>query len=264
MRTILIIVVFALVTIWLFYSPSQNRQNVVETKQQPCGCASCNGSKDCESGSEQVYNMIGAGDVESDVLLEGYDNIESYANIESDIESFDGSEQYEDSIEGYDNVGYENVGSVYEDQDFMPQLTNRKEALTGTDYDSFRIMDHTDYTRGKQQKKQNIDNINNMDADKTDNTKPTEHPDRMSEREYLSREEYNSMINMRPHMETYNDIDESAGEYVDLDGSAEQTMDFANLSTTINKYRNAAIRDIRNGGEHDGSIDREFKFYDGI
>ena len=59
-------------------------------------------------------------------------------------------------------------------------------------------------------------------------------------------------------------LDESAGEYVDLDGSAEQTMDFANLSTTINKYRNAAIRDIRNGGEHDGSIDREFKFYDGI
>jgi hypothetical protein len=251
-RTILIIVVFALVTIWLFYSPNygQNAPSPVEITKKDCGCESCKDDKKCgDSEPEQIYKMIGAGDVESDVLLEGYDNVDYYAGIESDIESFDGS------IESSDRV--------YEDSSFMPQLTNRKEALTETDYDSFRIMDHTDHIRSNHQNHQNHPN----NEKKINQKQEVQGNEEMNNIEYMSPEEYISMVNMRPHMETYNDIDESSGEYVDGANNRSvggDTINFKDLPATINKYRNAAIRDIRNGGEHDGSVDREFKFYDGI
>lgn len=255
-RTILIIAVFVLITIWLFRQPRVDMA----------------GAADVDSASN------GKGSTESEDVNEGYDNSVTDHNVEPT-----------------DNIHSYGVR-------FMPHLTDRDEALTNSDRDSFRVMDHTDYQRDGSKFSYKADvphqpkykDAGQQIRDVTPDTTLQAtygHGDRVHDSNDIngvcsndtllendgyaysneihevtdidmSRDEHHSLIAMRPHMKTYIEIDESAGQYETP--AKKQTLEYEELKDTVNRYRNDTLRSIRNGNEHNASMRSKYPFYDGV
>lgn len=152
-RTILIIVVFALVTIWLFYDPRRPAVSAagsasaaaqaaqVQAEQAPVQAQSCMADKRCGC------NANNSSDSSS---IESYDSIEGFDSEASNEASFDSASlDNSDMIEGYHNLS----GSVLEIEPTQSANSRGvsyfpyKRINRVSDNASFQIPDHTDAQR---------------------------------------------------------------------------------------------------------------------
>jgi hypothetical protein len=79
----------------------------------------------------------------------------------------------------------------------------------------------------------------------------------------MTRDEHNSMVAMRPHMKTYIEVDQSAGNF-DILHKDKQTLDYADFNDTVNKYRDDTLNTIRSGDALNVSVRSKYPFYDGV
>jgi len=308
-RTILIIVVFALVTIWLFYdprrpatpAPAPAASTVAQAEQAPAQEQSCMADKRCGCNANANTNNSDSSSIES------YDSIEGFDSEASNEASIDSS----DMIEGYHNLS----GSVLE---IEPTQSANSRGVSYFPYKrinrmsgnaSFQIPDHTDAQRAGYEARMHLKarmqaengspadmpssaQAQSMYVDAGQTIRNVVPATSMSNAMYTGDRVFDSNnINgectgvytneiyamsaganadvdeseksgeiQPPHMPTYIEIDESAGNY-NTEGTA-QNIDFADLNNTVRKYRSAAMADILNGKETDGSIRAENKFYD--
>jgi hypothetical protein len=252
LRTILIIAVFALVTIWLFYEPSAPATR---------GNGNGNGSGSSEEMTEGYDNSVTDHNVEPDDYIHSHgvrfmphltDRDETLTDV--DFNSFrvhdhtdeqrDG-EAFEYNCEKEPTLKYNDRGQ--EIRDVTPDTSLQRACQQGD-----RVTDSNDIN-GVCSKQTLLTNDIYAFSDEIHEVAP-----RMD----MTRDEHHSLVAMRPHMKTFIEVDQSAGDF--NAPVRKQDLPFEELKDTVNRYRNDTLKGIRNGYEHNASIRQKYPYYDGV
>ena len=233
-RTILIIAVFVLITIWLFHQPRDAREGY--------------------DNSVTEHNV------------EPTDNIDSYGvrfmpHVVERQETITTNEH--DSFRVMDHTDYQRDGSKFEYNTETPSSPSYKDA-------GQQIRDVTPDTSlqaacNSGDRVHDSNDINGVCSNDTllenDGYAYSNEIHEVTDAN-MTRDEHHSLVAMRPHMKTYIEIDESAGLYEVP--QKKRDLKYEELKDTVNRYRNDTLRSIRNGNEHNASMRSKYPFYDGV
>lgn len=236
-RTILIIAVVVLVTLWLFQEPpaavKENYDNsVTEHNVEPDDYIHAHGVRFMPHLTDR-----------DEVLTNGDFNsfrVRDHTDYQRDGEAF----VYKCNKEP--KLDYEDRGQQI--RDVTPDTSLQKTCQHGD-----RVHDSNDIN-GVCSKQSLLTNDVYARSDEIHEVAP-----RMD----MTRDEHHSLVAMRPHMKTFIEVDESSGDFR-ANNKKKQTLEFEDLADTVNRYRNDTLRGIRNGNEHNATQRQRYAFYDGV
>lgn len=237
LRTILIIAVFTLVTIWLFQDPY---------------------ARSCREGYENsvTYHNV-----------EPTDNIHSYgvrfmphltnSNETLTDNDFDSFRVFDHTDEQRDRGEYEYTCATehqvnYKDKgqdirNVVPNTSLQKACVAGD-----RVTDSN--------------GINSVCSKTTllrnDSSAYTNEINENLPKMNMTRDEHHSLVAMRPRMKTYIEVDQTAGKFEVPPNK--QNLEFEELADTVNRYRNDTLRTIRSGNDRGASMRQKYPFYNGV
>lgn len=241
-RTILIIAVVVLVTLWLFHQPSTSGSNGSEMR-------------------ENYDNSVTEHNVEPDDYIHSH-GVRFMPHLVERTEVLTDGDF--DSFRTRDHTDYQREGEafVYECnkepelnyvdrgqqiRDVTPDTSLQRTCVNGD-----RVLDSNDIN-GVCSKQSLLTNDVYAFSDEIHEVAP---------RLDMTRDEHHSLVAMRPHMKTFIEIDESSGDFGAK--GPKQTLPFEELADTVNRYRNDTLSGIRNGNEHNATMRQRYPFYDGV
>ena len=241
-RTILIIVVVVLVTLWLFHRPATSNGNGSEMKENYDNSVTEHNVEPSDYIHSYGVRFMPHLTERNEVLTDGdYDSfrVRDHTDYQRDGEAF----VYECDKEP--ELKYTDKGQQI--RDVTPDTSLQHTCQHGD-----RVFDSNDIN-GVCSKQSLLTNDVYAFSDEIHEVAP---------RLDMTRDEHHSLVAMRPHMKTYIEIDESSGDF--SDEGKKQTIPFEELADTVNRYRNDTLRGIRNGNEHNATLRQKYAFYDGI
>lgn len=241
LRTILIITLFALVTIWLFSEPPAKKEN--------------------------YDNTVTEHNVEPTDHLKSY-GVRFMPHVTEKDETVTDSDY--STFRVYDHTDLQRKGNNFVYDAKQPECVVYKDR--GQDIRD--VAPDTSLQRACKQGNRVIDSndINGVCSNDTllendsyaYSNKIHEHLDMD-----MTKEEHHSLYVMRPHMKTFIEVDQNAGKFDCSNAEYEkaregQTLEFEDIQKTIKRYRDDTLRSIRNGNEHNASVRNSCDFYDSV
>lgn len=238
-RTILIIAVFALITIWLFNQPCKNASKTREGYDNSVTEHNVEPTDNVHSHGVRFMPHLTAS---NEALTDGdYDSfrVQDHTDLQRDGEVF----EYECHPD--EELVYKDKGQDI--RDVTPDTSLQRTCAHGD-----RVTASNDIN-GVCSKQTLLTNDSYAYSNEIHEVLP-----RMD----MTRDEHHSLVAMRPRMKTYIEVDQTAGDFNTC--PKEQTIAFEDLGDTVNRYRNDTLRSIRNGNEHNASLRQKYPFYDGV